>query len=115
MKAHRLPDSAEPHLCPWAHAARQLHTTRSIGYRCTPVEDVAPHACQISEVITTITPGDRGIEDRHRVIEEIRRGALKSADFIDQLASPKAAADAYAGLQSRKHFSVVFDWSKLKA
>lgn len=81
------------------------------------LEDVAinPHGCQVSEGITTIAPGDRGIEDRHRVIEEIRRGALKSAEFIDQLVSPEAAAEAYAGLQSRQHFSVVFDWSKLKA
>jgi 2-desacetyl-2-hydroxyethyl bacteriochlorophyllide A dehydrogenase len=80
------------------------------------LEDVAlhPHGCQISEGITTIAPGDRGIEDRHRVIEEIRRGALRSADFIDRVASPCEAADAYAGLQSRKHFSVVFDWSLLK-
>lgn len=93
------------------------HDWPRLVWQANYLEDVAlnPHGCLISEGVTLIAPGDRGIEDRHRVIEALRRGQLKASDFIDQLVSPQEAPAAYAGLQSRQHFSVVFDWSKLNA
>lgn len=72
-----------------------------------------PHGVLPGEGAVTIAAGDRGIEDRHRVIEALRRGVLRGRDFIDLLASPSDAASAYEGLQNRRHFSVVFDWSKI--
>ncbi len=93
------------------------HDWPRLIWQANYIEDVPvnPHGCLVSEGVTTLAPGDRGIEDRHRVIEAIRRGQLKATDFIDQLVSPNEAPAAYAGLQSRKYFSVVFDWSKLNA
>lgn len=93
------------------------HDWPRLVWQANYLEDVAlnPHGCLVSEGVTTIAPGDRGIEDRHRVIEAIRRGQIKATDFIDQLVSPAEAPAAYASLQARKHFSVVFDWSKLNA
>lgn len=93
------------------------HDWPRLVWQANYLEEVAlnPHGCLISEGVTTIASGDRGIEDRHRVIEELRRGSIRGADFIDKLVSPREAAAAYAGLQARTHFSVVFDWSKLNA
>lgn len=93
------------------------HDWPRLIWQANYLEDVSlnPHGCQISEGITTIASGDRGIEDRHRVIEELRRGSIRASDFIDRVAAPADAAAAYAGLQSRQLFSVVFDWSQHKA
>jgi threonine dehydrogenase-like Zn-dependent dehydrogenase len=70
-----------------------------------------PHGVLPGEGAITIAAGDRGIEDRHRVIEELRRGTLRSDDFIDRVATPTEAADAYAGLREQRYFSVLFDWA----
>jgi threonine dehydrogenase-like Zn-dependent dehydrogenase len=57
-----------------------------------------------------ITPRDRGMEERQRVIEQIRTGRFKSLDFLDAVVPYTQAPDAYAGLKERRLFSAVLDW-----
>lgn len=57
-----------------------------------------------------ITPRDRGMEERQRVIEHIRAGRFKSLDFLDAVVPHTQAPEAYAGLKNRTLFSAVIDW-----
>jgi 2-desacetyl-2-hydroxyethyl bacteriochlorophyllide A dehydrogenase len=57
-----------------------------------------------------ITPRDRGMEERQRVIEHIRTGRFKSSDFLDAVLPYTEAPEAYAGLKERRLFSAVLDW-----
>jgi 2-desacetyl-2-hydroxyethyl bacteriochlorophyllide A dehydrogenase len=72
-----------------------------------------PHGVLPGEGAVTIASGDRGIEDRHRVIEALRRGQIRSDDFLDLVTTPDQAPAAYAALQKRERFSVLFDWSDI--
>lgn len=62
------------------------------------------------EGVTLITPMDRGVEDRQKVIEAIRMGRLKSKDYIDKVISYREAANGYKALQEHTATSVVFQW-----
>ena len=57
-----------------------------------------------------ITPHERGMEERQRVIEHIRTGRFKSSEFLDTVLPYTEAPDAYAGLKERRLFSAVLDW-----
>jgi len=52
------------------------------------------------------------VEDRQRAVEQFRRGTLKAADFVQNVAPARDAAAAYAALRDDKNnnFSLVFDW-----
>ena len=69
-----------------------------------------PDSCMPGEAALFITPRDRGVEERQRVVEHIRAGRLKSQDFVDQIFPWKDAPAAYAGLLERSIFSAVIDW-----
>jgi 2-desacetyl-2-hydroxyethyl bacteriochlorophyllide A dehydrogenase len=62
------------------------------------------------EGVTILSPSDRGVEDRQRTIELIRRGQLQARRFVDQIVPVSDAPAAYAALQRRECFSVVYDW-----
>jgi len=64
------------------------------------------------EGVTILAPKDRGVEDRQRAVEQFRRGTLKAADFVQNVAPARDAAAAYAALRDDKNnnFSLVFDW-----
>jgi 2-desacetyl-2-hydroxyethyl bacteriochlorophyllide A dehydrogenase len=62
------------------------------------------------EGVTILSPFDRGVEDRQRTIEIIRRGQLQARRFIDRVVPVAEAPAAYAALQRRECFSVVYDW-----
>lgn len=72
---------------------------------------IDPHGVLPGEGAVTIASGDRGIEDRHRVIEALRRGQIRTEDFLDLVTTPDQAAAAYTALRQRRAFSVLFDWS----
>ena len=66
------------------------------------------------EGVTILAPMDRGVEDRQRAIELIRRGQIKAADFVQQVVPFTDAPHAYAAVRDdkRQNFSLVFDWTK---
>jgi len=57
-----------------------------------------------------ITPRDRGVEERQRVIEHIRAGRFNGHNFIDKVFPWKQAPEAYAGLIKRSIISAIIDW-----
>ncbi len=66
------------------------------------------------EGVTILAPKDRGVEDRQRAIEFIRRGQIKAADFVQQVVPFSEAPMAYLAFSKdkNKNFSLVFDWSE---
>ena len=71
-----------------------------------------PDGCLPGEAAIFITPRDRGVEERQRVVEHIRAGRLKSRDFVERIFPWADAPDAYAALGKRQIFSAVLDWQK---
>jgi threonine dehydrogenase-like Zn-dependent dehydrogenase len=65
------------------------------------------------EGITILTPSDHGIEDRQDAIEALRRGTIRSADFVQKIVPFSDAPAAYRSLRDDKNsnFSLVFDWT----
>jgi threonine dehydrogenase-like Zn-dependent dehydrogenase len=63
------------------------------------------------EGVTLITPMDRGVEDRQKVIEAIRTGRIKASDYVEKIVSFSEAPQAYSDLQNRKFLSVVYKWN----
>lgn len=80
------------------------------------IEDIPLNPCGFfgGEAVQILAPVDRRREDRLAVVEHLRRGDLKSADFIGKIVSPGDAVGAYRGLRDApdEWFSVVFDWTK---
>lgn len=72
-----------------------------------------PHGFTSGEGVIILSPQDRGIEDRQRTVEALRRGELRSADLLDLISPIAEAPSAYAALMSKERFSVVFDWRPL--
>ncbi len=70
-----------------------------------------PDGCFPGEAATFITPRDRGVEERQRVVEHIRAGRLKSSDFVEKVFPWKQAPEAYAALRERRILSAVIDWT----
>jgi 2-desacetyl-2-hydroxyethyl bacteriochlorophyllide A dehydrogenase len=62
------------------------------------------------EGVTILAPKDRGVEDRQKVIEAIRRGRLKASDFMDAVLPAEDAPSGYEGLKDHKYFSVAYKW-----
>ncbi len=62
------------------------------------------------EAALIVTPRDRGVEERQRVVEHVRAGRLKTAGFIDRIVPWQDAPSAYAALLERRIFSAVIDW-----
>ena len=80
--------------------------------QATYVDQVShdPHSFVPGEGVTILSPQDRGIEDRQRAVEALRRGQIRSADFLDLVAPVADAPAAYEALSKRERFSVTFDW-----
>ncbi len=69
-----------------------------------------PDGCLPGEAAIFITPRDRGVEERQRVIEFIRTGRLKVHDFVEQVFPWQEAPAAYEALRDRRIMSAVLDW-----
>jgi 3-hydroxyethyl bacteriochlorophyllide a dehydrogenase len=74
---------------------------------------IDPFGFVMGEGMTVLAPKDRGVEDRLRVIELLRRGTLRSQDFVQRLAKATEAPAAYAALRDDPagNFSLAFDWT----
>ena len=74
---------------------------------------VDPFGFVMGEGMTVLAPKDRGVEDRQRVIEQLRRGVLRSQDFVQRVVKATEAPAAYAALRDDPagHFSLAFDWT----
>ncbi len=70
-----------------------------------------PDKCIPGEAATFITPRDRGVEERQRVIEHTRAGRFRAADFVEKVFPWQEAPEAYAALRERRIFSAVLDWT----
>jgi len=73
---------------------------------------IHPHGFFPGEGVTILTPADRGLQDRQKAAEAIRRGEIRAVDFLDKIVPFTEAPEAYKGLRDDKdrNFSVVFDW-----
>ncbi len=63
------------------------------------------------EGTTVITPMDRGVEDRQKVIEAIRTGRIKASDYVEKIVPFTDAPQAYQDLLDRKILSVAYKWN----
>lgn len=63
------------------------------------------------EGVTIIAPKDRGVEDRQKTVEAIRKGRIKAADYVDLVLPYAKAVEGYAGLKNRTCLSVVYKWN----
>ena len=74
---------------------------------------INPFAFFNGEGITILAPKDRGVEDRQKVVEAIRRGEIRASDFVQRVVPFSDAPAAYAALRDDKNnnFSLVFDWT----
>ena len=63
--------------------------------------------------VTVITPQDRGLEERQKVVDAIRRRVIDPTAFIQKVVPFQDAAPAYAALRDDKthNFSLIFDWT----
>ena len=69
-----------------------------------------PDGCLPGEAATIISPRDRGVEERERVVEHVRAGRLNPHGFVEQVFPWQEAPAAYAALRERRIFSAVIDW-----
>ncbi len=69
-----------------------------------------PDGCLPGEAAIFITPRDRGVEERQRVVESIRTGRLKARDFVEEVFLWENTPAAYEALRERRIFSAVLDW-----
>ena len=72
---------------------------------------VNPFGFVPGEGVTILAPKDRGVEDRQKTIEAIRKGRIKAEDFIDAVLPFSQAVEGYEGLKKRTSLSVVFKWN----
>lgn len=65
------------------------------------------------EGMTVLAPMDRGIEDRQRVVEQLRRGTIAWSDFVPPPVPVAQAPQAYLALRDDPHrnLALAFDWS----
>jgi 2-desacetyl-2-hydroxyethyl bacteriochlorophyllide A dehydrogenase len=66
------------------------------------------------EGVTILSPMDRGVEDRQKAVEAIRRGRISAKHFTGAPVPFTDAPAAYTKLRDDKNnaFSLVFDWTK---
>ena len=62
------------------------------------------------EGVTVLAPFDRGVEERQRVIEYIRRGAVDPTPFLRTVCKPEQMPEYYRKLQKKEILSLVCDW-----
>jgi threonine dehydrogenase-like Zn-dependent dehydrogenase len=78
------------------------------------IEDVSinPFTFTPGEGAIVITPSDRGVEDRQKVVEAIRKGAFDPGKYVERLVGFEKAPESYAALAAREVLSVAFQWNE---
>jgi 2-desacetyl-2-hydroxyethyl bacteriochlorophyllide A dehydrogenase len=84
-------------------------------YLATYTDTVTTHPAGLAEVegVTVFRPSDRKVGDRQAVVEFIRRGLLRTADFVPEVTPVEQARQAYADLRVNpgKQNGVIFQWN----
>jgi threonine dehydrogenase-like Zn-dependent dehydrogenase len=73
-------------------------------------EEIDPFFFFKGEGVIVLTPFDRGVEDRQRVIEYIRSGKIDVSFFHRTICKPQAMPEHYRKLQKKEIISLVCDW-----
>ena len=71
---------------------------------------VNPFSFFPGEGVTILSPADRGVEERQRVIEYIRSGKVDMAPFLGTVVPCADMPESYRKLQRREIVSLVGDW-----
>lgn len=99
----------------WTSGAKQ-NAPRLI-LQANYIEEIPLNPCNFfgGEAVRVSAPVDRRREDRLQVVEHLRRGDLKSADFVGEIRAPREASEAFRRLREAPDecFSVAFDWTTL--
>ena len=62
------------------------------------------------EGVTILTPADRGVEERQRVVEYVRAGKVDMTPFLGNVVKCEAMPEYYRKLQKREIASLIGDW-----
>lgn len=62
------------------------------------------------EGVTILTPADRGVEERQRVVEYVRAGKVDMTPFLGNIVKCDDMPEQYRKLQKREIVSLVGDW-----
>lgn len=73
-------------------------------------EEIDPFFFFKGEGVIILTPFDRGVEERQRVIEYIRSGKIDVSAFLKTICTPDAMPEHYRKLQKKEIISLVCDW-----
>lgn len=60
--------------------------------------------------MTILTPADRGVEERQRVVEYVRAGKVDMTPFLGNVVMCEAMPEYYRKLQKREIVSLIGDW-----
>ena len=98
----------------WTNGAK-THAPRLV-LQANYIEEISLNPCNFfgGEAVQVFAPVDRRREDRLAVVEHLRRGDLRGADFVGEVMAPQNAPEAYRKLREAPDecFSVAFDWTK---
>ena len=73
-------------------------------------EEIDPFFFFQGEGVIVLTPFDRGVEDRQKVIEYIRNGKFNPAQFLKTVCKPEDMPENYRKLQKKEIISLICDW-----
>ena len=86
----------------WPRLVMQANYIREIS--------INPFSFFSGEGVTILTPADRGVEERQRVVEYVRTGKVDMTPFLKNVVKPEAMPEHYRKLQRREIVSLVGDW-----
>ncbi len=99
----------------WTNGAKK--SAPRLVLQANYIEEMPLNPCNFfaGEAVQVFAPVDRRREDRLQVVEHLRRGDLRAADFVGEVTAPHEAASAYERLRDAPDecFSVTFDWSQI--
>ncbi len=72
--------------------------------------EIDPFSFFNGEGVTILTPADRGVEERQRVVEAVRRGSIDPSPFLKTVCRPEEMPEMYRRLQRREILSLICDW-----
>ncbi|MGE9290589.1 MAG: zinc-binding dehydrogenase [Puniceicoccales bacterium] len=80
------------------------------------IEEVSinPFSFFSGEGVTVITPSDRGVEDRQKVVEAIRSRKMVGREFVDLVLPYQEASSGYRKLLEQEVSSVAFSWQAME-
>jgi len=86
----------------WPRLVMQANYIRDVS--------INPFSFFAGEGVTILTPADRGVEERQRVVEYVRTGRVDMAPFLGNVVKCDDMPSYYRKLQRREIVSLVGDW-----